>query len=127
MKTRIAASILAIFLGSSAALAANTISSGDIKASGNSVTAGSVSIENAGYLVVHASPDGMKAGKVIGHAPLKAGENSNVTVSLDKAAKPGSKLIVMLHAEGDGNAIFDTKDKPVMANGAPVMQAVTVQ
>ena len=46
---------------------------------------------------------------------------------LKSKVKPGSKLILILHEESDGDTKFDANDKPVMNDGNIVMQAITVQ
>jgi hypothetical protein len=48
-------------------------------------------------------------------------------VPLAKPLAPGSKLIVMLHEESNGNAKFDHNDKPLTEGRGPVMQLVTVE
>ena len=112
-----------------AALAAtDAISAKDQKVANKSVTAASVAASKAGYLVVHeADATGTKAGKILGNAAVKAGESKDVAVALTSDVKAGSKLILMLHEESDGDAKFDDKDKPVMTDGKVVMQAITVQ
>ena len=111
-----------------AAAAMDAISATDQKIANKSVIAASVSASKAGYLVVHeADATGTKPGKVIGNVAVKVGENKDVTVPLMSDVKTGSKLILMLHEELNGDTKFDAKDKPVMTDGKMVMQAITVQ
>ena len=129
MKIRIlvVAASLVGFAGGALA-ATDAISAKDQKLTNKSVTAASVAASKAGYLVVHeADATGMKAGKILGSTSVKAGENKDVTVTLTSDSKAGSKLILMLHEETDGDTKFDDKDKPVMTDGKVVMQAITVQ
>lgn len=119
---------LAAALGTAAAHAESAISTDGLKASGTSVTVGSVTADKDGYIVVHRTDfTGTLPGSVVGHAPVKAGSNANVTVTLDKEAKPGTSLIVMLHEEGDGDTDFDDADPPAKADGKVVQQTVTVE
>lgn len=114
--------------GSIAARAESTIAADSIKASGSSVTVGSVTADKPGYLVVHRTDfTGTLPGSVIGHAPVKAGQNADVAITLDKPAEAGSKLIVMLHEEGDNDTEFDSADKPAKSAQGPVQEIVTVQ
>jgi len=128
MIRRTAALALAASLGTFAAHAEGVISTDGLKASPNAVSIGTVTADKDGYVVVHRTDfTGTLPGSVIGHAPVKAGSNAEVSVPLDQQQEAGTKLIVMLHEEGDGDTDFDAADKPVRANGAPVQQTVTVE
>jgi hypothetical protein len=118
----------ALTLGTVAARAESMIAADSIKVSGSSVTVGSVTADKDGYLVVHRTDfTGTLPGSVIGHAPVKAGPNADVTITLDKPAEAGTNLIVMLHEEGDNDTEFDAADQPAKADGKVVQQIVTVQ
>lgn len=118
----------AMTLGAMAAKAESMISPDGIKATTSAVQVSSVTAEKDGYLVVHRTDfTGTLPGTVIGHAPVKAGENAEVSVVLEKQAEAGDKLIVMLHEEGDNDTDFDAADKPVTSGRGPVQQIVTVQ
>lgn len=120
--------VSALSLGALAAHAESMISTDGLKASASAVSIGTVTAEKDGYVVVHRTDfTGTLPGSVVGHAAVKAGANAEVSVPLDKQQEPGTKLIVMLHEEGDGDTDFDDADKPVRANGAPVQQTVTVE
>jgi hypothetical protein len=81
-----------------AAAVTDSISASNQAISNNSVTASSVTATKAGYVVVHPlTRDTL--GRVLGVAPVAAGENSNVSVSLTAAVKAGKKLIFILHEE----------------------------
>jgi hypothetical protein len=123
-----ATAALALALGASYAMATSTLPSDGIKATGSAVTVPSVTAEKAGYIVVHTTDfTGTLPGAVIGHAPVPAGESTNVSISLERAMKAGAKVVVMLHEEGDGDADFDSADKPATSSGATVQQIVTVE
>ena len=124
----LAAVSIVSFASAAAAATTDTITAKDQKIANKSVIAASVSATKAGYLVVHeADATGMKPGKILGNVAVKAGDTKDVTVPLASDVKAGSKLILMLHEESEADAKFDDKDKPVMADGKMVMQAVTVQ
>ena len=90
--------------------------------------AASTSITRVRRLLFHeADATGTKPGKIIGNVAVKVGEDKDVTVPLMSDVKTGSKLILMLHEESNGDTKFDAKDKPVMTDGKMVMQAITVQ
>jgi len=118
----------AILVGTMAARAESTIAADNIKASASTVTVGSVTADKDGYLVVHRTDfTGTLPGSVIGHAPVKAGQNADVAITLEKPAEAGSNLIVMLHEEGNNDTSFDSADKPVKSTAGFVQQIVTVQ
>lgn len=128
MMKRLLLAASALTLGALAAHAESMISTDGLKASADAVTVGSVKAETDGYLVVHRTDfTGTLPGAVIGHAPVKAGENAEVSIPLTEQAKSGAKLIVMLHAEGNNDTTFDAADKPVTSGRGPVQQVVTVQ
>jgi hypothetical protein len=98
---------------------------------GGTVTAASVTAAVNGWLVVHRTDDAMKPGPVVGHAPLAAGENTQVVAILTEPVAPGGKLMLMVHAEAGGAAtgIFEyslgaAEDGPVRLDGALVMRVV---
>lgn len=122
-------SLLIVFaLGSfadPAAAVTDSISASNQAISNNSVTASSVTATKAGYVVVHPlTRDTL--GRVLGIAPVAAGENSNVSVSLTAAVKAGKKRIFILHEESNGNTTFDPRDKFVFVNGKLVTKSITV-
>ncbi len=129
MKTRILLAAVSLVGFAGAAVAAtDTISASDQKIANKTVTASDVVAVKSGYLVAHESDaTGTKAGKIIGSVAVKAGDNKGVVVPLADDVKPGSKLILMLHEESNADSKFDDKDKPVMVNGKPVMQVISVQ
>jgi hypothetical protein len=85
-----------------------------------------------GYVVVHVMM-GDKPGEVLGYAPVKTGENKNVEVKLEKLPMAGDKLAIMLHQDTGKMGSYEfgmegsMEDAPVMAEGKPVMEMVTVK
>ena len=75
-----------------------------------------------GYVVIHEDTD-EEVGAILGSSDLlKAGENNNVVVTLNRSTKDGEKLWSMLHSEANSNTTFDLSvDTPVESNlGGPV-------
>jgi hypothetical protein len=109
-----------------------------VKATDQSVAEGTVMASEItaaknGWLVVHRT-DGMKLGPVVGHAPLKKGENSNVVAILTEKVASGDKLMLMLHAEDGGTktGIFEyslgaKEDGPVRVDGKLVMAVIAAK
>jgi hypothetical protein len=109
-----------------------------VKATDQSVAEGTVMASEItaaknGWMVVHRT-DGMKPGPVVGHAPLKKGENSNVVAILTEKVASGDKLMLMLHAEDGGTktGIFEyslgaKEDGPVRVDGKLVMAVITAK
>lgn len=92
-----------------------------------------VAAEN-GWMVVHrVKPDG-KPGPVVGHAPLRAGMNTDVAAILTEPVASGDSLMLMLHAEQGGTqtGVFEytlgaKEDGPVKVDGSLVMAVITVR
>lgn len=102
--------------------------------SDGTVTASKVMVGENGWLVVHRTDDKMKPGPVVGHAPLKKGENNEVTAILTEEVASGDKLMLMLHGEAGGTktGIFEytlgaKEDGPIKVNGKLVMQVISAQ
>jgi hypothetical protein len=118
----------ALSFGALAAHAESAISTDGLKATESAVSVGTVTADKDGYVVVHATDfTGTIPGPVIGHAPVKAGQNAEVSIPLDRTMKSGATLIVMLHEEGDNDTDFDAADKPATTGRGPVQQIVTVE
>lgn len=77
-----------------------------------------------GWLAIHADDNG-KSGEVIGYAPLREGENTDVAVQLDRPA-PSGKLYAMVHSDGpnDDRYTFPDGDPPVEADGQMVAEPI---
>ena len=104
-----------------------------------SVANGVVSAEKViaaqnGWLVVHRTDASMKPGIVVGHAPLREGENMDVAAILTDDVKPGEMLMLMVHAETGGmqTGIFEytlgaKEDGPIRIDEKLVMSVLTTQ
>jgi len=110
------------------------VSAGNQDVSGGTVTASMVMSEANGWLVIHRTDDSGKPGPVVGHAPLKKGENIDVVAILTEAVASGDKLMVMLHGETGGmkTGIFEytlgaKEDGPVKKDGKLVMSIITAK
>ncbi len=70
-----------------------------------------------GWIVIHA---GDKNGTVLGHSPIKAGLNQNVTVSLDDVSKVTDMMTAMIHIDAGtiGTYEFPGPDTPPSLGGA---------
>jgi hypothetical protein len=76
----------------------------------------------------------MKPGPVVGHAPLRKGENADVAAILTEDVAAGDKLMLMIHGEDGGmsTGIFEytlgaKEDGPVRVDGELVMTVITAQ
>lgn len=118
----------ALTIGAWSVAAESTIAADSIKATASSVVVGSVTADKDGYLVVHRTDfTGTLPGSMVGHAAVKAGPNADVSITLDKPVEAGTKLIVMLHEEGNNDTALDAADKPAKSAAGVVQQIVTVQ
>ncbi|MEQ9123809.1 MAG: hypothetical protein RIM80_14750, partial [Alphaproteobacteria bacterium] len=86
-----------------------------------------------GWLVVHRT-DGAKPGPVVGYAPLRAGDNTDVAAILTEPVEPGEMLMLMVHGEEGGmkTGVFEytlgaKEDGPIKMDGALVMKIVTAE
>ncbi|MDY8108001.1 hypothetical protein U0C82_02405 [Fulvimarina sp. 2208YS6-2-32] len=110
------------------------VTSMDQDVSGGTVSASSVTAPEKGWLVVHRTDADMKPGPVVGHAPLEAGVNENVSVELGEDVASGDMLMLMVHSEAGGNeeGVFEytlgaTEDGPIRVDGELVTQTITAQ
>lgn len=139
MKKLVVAGMTAFALMGAQALADGHGMHSGVKASDQDVSGGTVSADMImapanGWMVVHRTGDDMKPGPVVGHAPLKKGENENVAAILTEEVKPGDKLMLMLHGEDGGmkTGIFEytlgaKEDGPVKVDGKLVMAVITAK
>lgn len=68
----------------------------------------SVTIEKAGWLVLHPVIDGRPDGDMVsGFTYLDAGTTENATIMVDHPADPGDKFLVMMHSDVDEDKVFD--------------------
>lgn len=106
----------------------------DQDVSGGTVTASKVVAGANGWLVVHRTDEAMKPGPVVGHAPLRKGENTDVAAILTEEVAVGDKLMLMLHGEegGEKTGIFEytlgaKEDGPVKVDGKLVMVVINAK
>ncbi|SEK84436.1 hypothetical protein SAMN05443999_102383 [Roseovarius azorensis] len=129
----------ALALGASGVFAdshdmAPMVTATDQSVAGGTVTADTVVAAENGWLVVHRTDAEMKPGPVVGYAPLRKGETSDVAAILQEEVRPGEMLMLMVHAEQGGSAtgVFEytlgaKEDGPIRVDGNLVMQVVTAQ
>ena len=110
-----------------------------VMASDQSVENGVVSAEEVhapenGWLVVHRTDAEKKPGPVVGHAPLRAGKNTDVAALLTEEVAAGDMLMLMVHSEAGGTktGIFEytlgaKEDGPIKPDGKLVTAIVTAQ
>ncbi|RME66489.1 MAG: hypothetical protein D6790_00070, partial [Caldilineae bacterium] len=101
-----------------------TVSDQEVK--DGTVTIAEVVAAQDGWLVIHAQKDG-GIGPVIGHAPVTAGTNTDVVVTIDTDAATET-LYAMLHIDAGemGTYEFPGPDGPVVVDGAPLAPAFMV-
>lgn len=106
----------------------------DQSVTGGTVTAEKVTADSNGWLVVHRTDESMKPGPVVGHAPLKEGENMDVTALLTEDVMAGDHLMLMVHSEEGGmeTGVFEytlgaKEDGPVKMDGKLVTETITAQ
>lgn len=107
-----------------------------VMASDQDVSNGVVSAEKVmagenGWMVVHRTDAEMKPGPVVGYAPLRGGENTDVAAILQEAVSPGDMLMLMVHAETGGmsTGVFEytlgaKEDGPIKPDGKLVMAVI---
>jgi hypothetical protein len=110
-----------------------------VEATDQDVSNGVVSAEKVvagenGWLVVHRTDAEMKPGPVVGYAPLRAGENTDVAAILQEEVKPGDMLMLMVHSEAGGmtTGVFEytlgaKEDGPIKPDGNLVMKVVAAK
>ena len=110
------------------------IMAGDQSAADGFVSAEKVVTNENGWLVVHSTDANLAPGPVVGHAPLRKGENNDVVALLTQPVEPGEMLMLMVHAEAGGTrpGIFEytlgaSEDGPIRIDGELVVWIVTAQ
>lgn len=110
-----------------------------VEASDQSVGNGVVSADMVmapenGWLVVHRTDSEMAPGPVVGHAPLRAGENADVAALLTEEVEAGDMLMLMVHSEEGGmkTGIFEytlgaSEDGPIRVDEKLVTATITAQ
>lgn len=137
--TRFLTATAALALSAGAALAAGhamapMVEAADQSVSGGTVTAASVVAPANGWMVVHRTDADMAPGPVVGYAPLREGDNTDVAAILMEAVQPGDMLMLMVHGEDGGTmtggfeyTLGATEDGPIRIDGNLVMTVITAQ
>ncbi len=117
-----------------AAHATPMVEAADQDVSGGIVTADKVMAGENGWLVVHRTDADMKPGVVVGYAPLRAGENTDVAAILQEEVASGDMLMLMVHGEAGGmqTGVFEytlgaKEDGPIKPDGEFVMKVVAAK
>lgn len=130
---------VAISASATVAMAAGHAPAPSVMAADQDVSNGIVSAEmivagENGWMVVHRTDMEMKPGPVVGYAPLRAGENTDVAAILTEAVAPGEMLMLMVHAEAGGTVtggfeytLGSVEDGPIRIDGNLVMATITAQ
>lgn len=110
------------------------VTASDQDASNGIFSADSVTAAQNGWLVVHRTDAEMTPGPVVGYAPLRAGDNTDVLAILQEDVASGDMLMLMIHAEDGGMAtgVFEytlgaTEDGPIRIDDELVMTVVTAE
>ena len=137
MRTLILASVFTAMGGAAFAAAhamAPSITASDQSVENGVVSADAITASENGWLVVHRTDAEMKPGPVVGHAPIRAGETTDVAAILTEEVASGDMLMLMVHSEAGGNetGIFEytlgaTEDGPVKPDGELVMTVITAE
>lgn len=129
-----AATVFAIAATAAQAMSNPAVMVSDQSVSSGTVTAEKITADTNGWLVVHRTDAEMKPGPVVGYAPLKAGENTDVAAILQEEVKAGEMLMLMVHGEAGGTrtGVFEytlgaKEDGPIRVDGALVMTVITAQ
>ncbi len=129
-----AAILMSAGIAFAAAHSTPMVEGSDQDMSGGTVAASKIVAPANGWLVVHRTGDDMKPGPVVGHAPLRAGENTDVVAILTEPVASGEKVMLMLHGEDGGmsTGTFEytlgaKEDGPVKIDGNLVMVVVSAQ
>ncbi|MCA0042129.1 DUF7282 domain-containing protein [Celeribacter litoreus] len=96
------------------------------------ISASMIYAEENGWMVVHRTDEMMKPGPVVGYAPLRAGENTDVAAILQEEVAAGDMFMLMIHSEDGGMAtgVFEytlgaKEDGPIKPDGNLVMAIVS--
>lgn len=98
------------------------------------VSASSVIAPANGWMVVHRTDAEMKPGPVVGYAPLREGENTDVAAILQEDVATGDMLMLMVHGEDGGmsTGVFEytlgaKEDGPIKIDDKLVMKVIAAQ
>lgn len=131
MTTTAIALMMTAGMAMAAGHAAPMVMAADQDVSNGVVSADKVVAGANGWLVVHRTGEDMKPGPVVGYAPLRAGENTDVAAILQEEVKTGEMLMLMVHAEDGGmkTGMFEytlgaKEDGPIKVDDKLVMQVI---
>ena len=137
MKTIFTAAALSMMATGAFAAAhamAPSVTAADQDVSNGVVSADMVNAGENGWMVVHRTDSEMKPGPVVGYAPLRMGENTDVAAILQEDVASGDMLMLMVHSEAGGTetGVFEytlgaTEDGPIRVDDQLVMQVITAQ
>lgn len=136
MKTTTLAAALVLMAGAASADNHMTpmVEAMDQDVSNGVVSADKVMASQNGWLVVHRTDAEMKPGPVVGYAPIRAGETSDVAAILTEEVASGDMLMLMVHGEDGGSqmGMFEytlgaTEDGPVRMDDKLVMTTITAE
>jgi len=130
----IAISALGIACASASAMSNPAVVVADQDVSAGTVSAEKITADANGWLVVHRTAADMKPGPVVGYAPLKAGDNMDVTAILQEEVKSGEMLMLMVHGEAGGTktGVFEytlgaKEDGPIRVDDKLIMTVITAK
>jgi hypothetical protein len=116
--------------------AAQGAPAGSIRVQDQAPVGGQILIERAmitrdGWIVIHTSDaDGnIQLDSNIGIAPLPAGTNNDIVITLSEAVEAGAIIWPMLHIDAGEPGVYefpDGPDTPLVVSGMPVMQKITL-
>ena len=128
------AAALVVTVSAAQAMSNPAVMVSDQDVSAGTVSADKITAENNGWLVVHRTDAEMKPGPVVGYAPLKAGDNMDVSAILQEEVKSGEMLMLMVHGEAGGmkTGVFEytlgaKEDGPIRVDDKLVMTVITAQ
>jgi hypothetical protein len=79
-----------------------------LRANTTAVTFPAVTIEKAGWIVLHPVIDGRPDGDIVsGFTYLNPGQSENVTIRIQHPADAGDRFLAMLHSDVDQDRVFD--------------------
>lgn len=114
--------------------AAPMVEAMDQDVSNGIVSASKIVAPENGWLVVHRTDADMKPGLVVGYAPLRGGETTDVAAILQDEVAAGDMLMLMVHSEAGGTAtgMFEytlgaKEDGPIRVDDKLVMQVITAK
>lgn len=131
----VSATVIAALASSSALAMSNpAVVVADQDVSSGTVSAEKISADANGWLVVHRTTAEMKPGPVVGYAPLKTGDNLDVTAILQEEVKSGDMLMLMVHGEAGGTktGVFEytlgaKEDGPIRVDDKLIMTVITAK